>query len=134
MIYLFYERGFLKLKDRIKEIRKLSGLTQVEFGKRIGVRGNTITNYENGLRNPTDSVILSICREFEVREEWLRNGSGEMCIVKTRNQEIQEFANDVMEDEDESFKKRLILALSKLDSRDWETLSKIAEQMQKGES
>lgn len=122
------------MKDRIKEIRKLSGLTQVEFGKRIGVRGNTITNYENGLRNPTDSVILSICREFGVREEWLRNGSGKMCIVKTRNQEIQEFANDVMEDEDESFKKRLILALSKLDSRDWETLSKIAEQMQKGES
>lgn len=120
------------MKERIKEIRKISNLTQVEFGKRVGVRGNTITNYENGLRNPTDAVILSICREFGIREEWLRYGSGEMSIVKTRNQEIQEFANDVMEEKDESFKKRFIQALSKLDARDWETLSKIAEQMQKG--
>lgn len=66
------------MKDRIKRIRKEKNLTQVEFGKIIGVKGNTITNYENGLRNPTDAVIVSICREFNVNEAWLRTGDGKM--------------------------------------------------------
>lgn len=62
------------MKNRIKEIRKDNKLTQVEFGERIGVKGNTVTNYENGLRNPTDAVVLSICREFNINEHWLRDG------------------------------------------------------------
>lgn len=63
------------MKNRIKQIRKENKMTQVEFGKKIGVKGNTITNYETGLRNPTDAVILSICREFNIKEEWLKNGN-----------------------------------------------------------
>lgn len=66
------------MKDRIKKIRKEKKMTQVDFGEKIGVKGNTITNYENGLRNPTDAVILSICREFNINENWLRTGEGEM--------------------------------------------------------
>lgn len=50
MIYLF-QKGGLDLKNRIKQIRKEKGLTQVEFGEKIGVKGNTVTNYETGLRN-----------------------------------------------------------------------------------
>lgn len=77
MIYL-YEKGGFDLEKRIKQIRKENGLTQVDFGKRIGVKGNTVTNYETGSRKPTDAVILSICREFNVKEKWLRTGNGEM--------------------------------------------------------
>ena len=62
------------MKDRIKQVRKSQNLTQTAFGDIIGVKGNTITNYETGLRNPTDAVIKSICREFGVSEEWLRTG------------------------------------------------------------
>lgn len=119
------------MKNRIKQIRKESGLTQVEFGEKIGVKGNTVTNYETGLRNPTDAVLLSICREFNVNEEWLRTGEGEMNKKRTRNQELAAFANDVMEDVDESFKKRFILALSKLNESEWETLKKIADELSK---
>ena len=59
----------MELKDRIKSIRKENKLTQVEFGKSIGVKGNTITNYETGLRNPTDAVIKSICHIYKINEE-----------------------------------------------------------------
>lgn len=65
------------MKDRIKSIRKQTNLTQTEFGKKIGVKGNTITGYETGLRNPSDAIINSICREFNVNELWLRTGEGE---------------------------------------------------------
>lgn len=64
------------MHNRIREVRKDAKLTQTEFGKRIGVKGNTVTNYENGLRTPSDAVILAICKEFSINEEWLRTGAG----------------------------------------------------------
>lgn len=119
------------MKDRIKQIRKEAGLTQVDFGERIGVKGNTITGYETGLRNPTDAVLLSICREFNIDEEWLRTGNGEMYKKRTKSQELLNFTNDVLSDVDDSFKKRFMLALSKLNESDWETLRKIADELTK---
>lgn len=119
------------MKNRIKQIRKEKGLTQTEFGERIGVKGNTITNYETGLRNPTEAVLLSICREFSINETWLRTGEGEMFKKRTRNQEIADFVNDIMEDVDDSFKKRFLDALSKLTASDWEVLEKISKKLNK---
>ena len=62
------------MKERIKMLRKNIGLTQTEFGEKIGVKGNTITGYENGIRSPSDAVIKAICREFNVSEQWLHTG------------------------------------------------------------
>lgn len=119
------------MESRIRYIRKQAELTQVEFGEKIGVKGNTVTNYENGLRNPTDAVILSICREFNVNEVWLKTGKGEPYKKRTRTQEIGEFASRLMKESDETFRKRFLLALSKLDERDWETLEKIVDTLKK---
>lgn len=66
------------MNERIKEIRKSKNMTQTEFGAKIGVKGNTITNYESGMRTPSDAVIVSICREFDINENWLRTGEGPM--------------------------------------------------------
>lgn len=66
------------MKDRIKELRKNLKLTQQEFGDRLGVKRSTIASYEIGANIPTDSICLSICREFSVNEQWLRTGEGEM--------------------------------------------------------
>lgn len=73
------------MNERIKMIREYYKLTQDEFGKRIGSARNTIANYESGNRSPSNSVVLSICREFNVNEEWLRNGSGEMFRAEEEN-------------------------------------------------
>lgn len=66
------------MNTRIKEVREKEKVTQEEFGKRIGSARNTIANYETGNRNPSNAVITSICREFNINEEWLRTGEGEM--------------------------------------------------------
>ena len=66
---------------------------------------------------------------FNVNEEWLRYGTGDPYVPKTQNQQIASFMNSVMEDVDESVKKKLILALSRLDDSDWEVLEKIALEM-----
>lgn len=64
--------------ERIKAARKSLGLTLEEFGKKLGVGKTAISKLENGERNLTDQMLLSIHREFNVREEWLRDGIGEM--------------------------------------------------------
>lgn len=61
----------------IKKVRLDQGLTQTEFGSMIGVKGNTITGYENGVRVPSDSVINNICKTFGVNEGWLRHGGSD---------------------------------------------------------
>lgn len=112
--------------ERIKEIRKHNNLTLEEFGKRIGVTKAAVSNIENGNRNATEQLIVSVCREFNISEEWLRTGEGNMEISLTRNQEIAQFTADLFKGEKDSFKERLILALSKLDESEWEVLEKIA--------
>ena len=76
------------MEDRIKKIRKYVGLKQSEFAERIGVKAATITSYETGLRVPSDAVIISICREFGVREEWLRTGEGDMLLPVSEDDEL----------------------------------------------
>lgn len=115
------------MKDRIKAIRKHYDLTQAEFGDRIGVKGNTITNYENDLRNPSDAIIVSICREFNVNEEWLRNGKGEMLNPITKNDEISKLFGEVLKENNDDFKRRLISALAKLDDVGWEKLENLID-------
>nr|DAZ64336.1 MAG TPA: Repressor protein CI [Caudoviricetes sp.] len=99
-------QGGMILKERIREIRKTLKLTQVEFGEKIGVKGNTVTNYETGLRNPTDAVLLSICREFNVNEGWLRTGEGEMFQIP--DDEDAALISEVLENPDDKFYQMLL--------------------------
>lgn len=66
------------MNNRIKKLRREMELTQEKFGARIGVKGNTVAQWESGRNDPPDSAITFICKEFGVNEEWLRNGTGEM--------------------------------------------------------
>lgn len=68
----------MNIGERLKKLRKELGLTQAAFAARIGSVQNTVTGYESGRRNPSAPVISLICREFNVREEWLRTGDGPM--------------------------------------------------------
>ena len=69
-------------------MRKPLGLTQNDFGSRLGLSPNTVTNYETGRRVPSNQVFIGICREFNVREEWLRDGTGEMFNELSQDEEV----------------------------------------------
>lgn len=115
------------MKERIKEVRKSKGLTQVEFGERIGVKGNTVTNYETGLRTPTDAVLLSICREFNVNEDWIRTGNGEMFVELSKDEQISAMLGEIQRSAEDGFKRRLVSALAKLDESEWDVLEKLID-------
>ncbi len=66
------------MNERIKRLRKILCMTQEEFSDNIGLSRNFIAQVESGKKNPSDRTILDICRKFDVREEWLKTGSGKM--------------------------------------------------------
>lgn len=113
------------MKDRIKKIRKELDLTQQKFAEKIGVKQNTVAQYEMGRNIPINSVISLICREFNVNEQWLRDGTGEMFIEQTRDEQIASFVGSIQASADDSFKKRFISMLSALDESEWEVLEKM---------
>lgn len=65
------------INTRIKQIRKEHGLTQTEFGNRIGISNPSVSTIESGKNSPSGQTIKAICREFGINEEWLRTGEGE---------------------------------------------------------
>ncbi|ERI79436.1 DNA-binding helix-turn-helix protein [[Clostridium] symbiosum ATCC 14940] len=121
-------RGGEYMDERIKLIRKKLELTQQEFADKLGIARNNIAGYETCKRSPSDAVISLICTKFNINEEWLRTGEGEMFVQRTRNQTITDFLGDLIID-DNTFKKRLIEALAELDERDWESLEKLATKL-----
>ncbi len=70
----------MNIETRIKKLRLSLNLNQTDFGYRIGVGQSAIGLYEKGKRTVSDRVISDICREFNVNEEWLRTGIGDIFI------------------------------------------------------
>ncbi len=112
------------MKDRIKFLRKDLGLTQEKFAEKLHMKRNTIANYEIGRNEPIDAVISLICREFNVNEDWLRNGKEPIYIELDKENQLMMWAANILKDESDSFKKRFVKMLMELDESDWETLEK----------
>lgn len=81
------------ISDRIKDLRKELNLKQSDFANKIGIKQAAISAIEKGIRNVTDRIINDICREFNVNEEWLRNGTGEM-FAPTFNDKLDQLASE----------------------------------------
>lgn len=113
------------MNERIKDLRKALGLTLEKFGDALGVTKTAISRLESGERGVTEQMFKSICREFDVNEEWLRTGEGEMFKELSRSEKIAVFLTDVLKDEDDSFRKQFIEAFSELDLNDWKVLEGI---------
>jgi Predicted transcriptional regulators len=122
------------LVERILKIREVSKLSQEKFAEKLGLSRNFINQVENGKKNFSDRTISDICKKIiidgkTINENWLKTGKGIMLNKLTTNQEIQLFANNIMEQTNESFCKRFVRALSKLDEEDWKTIEKIVNEL-----
>lgn len=118
----------MEIRDRIKATRKQLGMSQAEFGKRLGVSRDSINDIENDrLKKPEQKEPLYrlICAEFAINEQWLRTGDGDMFAPLSRDEEIAAFVGKALSGESDNFKKRIISALSQLDEPEWELLEKM---------
>lgn len=82
------------MKTRIIQVRQEANLTQSSFAEKINLSRNYVWMIENGERIPSDRTISDICRIFDIREDWLRNGTEPMRMPKT-NDDV-EFINELL--------------------------------------
>ena len=119
------------MNERIRLLRKELGLNQSDFGNKIGVKQCTVAGYESGARTPLDAVVSSICREFDVNEEWLRTGEGEMFEQMTEQQKLLKYTGMLLKDKDSAIVNAIqsfIVTYEQLDDTSKATLEKIAQQ------
>ena len=73
------------MNGRIKLIRKTLGISQRDFGKKIGTSDTAVSKLESGERNPSEQTLKSICREFNVDYFWLTEGADVDMFMKLPN-------------------------------------------------
>ena len=117
------------MNERIKKLRKTLDLTQQEFADRLGVKRNTVGQWECGINNVTDATIVFLCKEFNVNEEWLRTGEGDMFLPADRNADIARLTKQLLNEESDSFKNRLISILSNLTGEECKFLEEKAREL-----
>lgn len=122
------------MNERIKAVRLALGISQEEFGKRLGVTRGAITNIELNKVEPKPLFVDLICREFNVNEDWLKDGAEPMFLQRSWNEELSAFFGDLLNGEPD-FKHRLISVMSRLSVDQWQMLADMAnmlvEEMQK---
>ena len=118
------------MNDRIKKLRQELSLSQDEFGRRLGVTRGAVTNIELNKVEPKPLFVDLICREFNVSEEWLRTGEGEMFKPKSRNEELFEFVTTAI-GEPTGIQAKLLSIMARLTDEQWKVLNDIANEMAK---
>lgn len=117
------------MNERLKKLRKALDLTQQEFADRIGSKRNTVAKYETEANMPSTAVVSLICREFNVSEDWLRNGVGDMFLPTDRNADIAKLTKPLLSEESDSFKNRFVSMLANLTIEEWEFLERKAKEL-----
>ena len=113
------------MNERLKELRTAFNMNQEEFGKLLGITKSGVSDIESGRRKVTEQHIIMLkSQNPQINEAWLRTGEGEMFIPKSKNQQLSDFM-DTLIHENDSFKKRLITALCNLGESDWTYLENL---------
>ena len=122
----------MEISERIKVLRKdILKLTQQDFSEALNMSRSNMGNIEIGRIAVTDRVISDICEKFNVNEKWLRNGTGNIFVELTKDQELATFVAQVYREDESSFKRRLVSVLSSLSEDEWALLADIAEKIAK---
>lgn len=111
--------------ERLKAAVKESKRQAKDIAEELGITATYMSNLCTNRMTPSDRLVMDICRLLGVNKRWLMTGNGDMYDPEDRLQAIARLTNDILEDADDSFKSRLIVALSKLNADDWNTLKKI---------
>lgn len=114
--------------DRIKAVRLSEGLSQEKFGAKIKISGASVSLLESGRNNASEQTRSLICTEFNVNEQWLRTGEGEMMAPQDREKEIMAFIGDILKGEPD-FRRALVHVLARMTPDQWEMMEAKAREL-----
>ena len=104
-----------EITPRVKILRQALGMSQTDFGAKIGVTRGVINNLDRGLTDLQDPLLSLICSVFNARREWLETGEGEMFEPEDAESPFYDAMGIITNDELDSFRKRFVIALAELD-------------------
>lgn len=117
----------MSINERIKYLRTellkdTAGkkMSLEDFGARLSIGKTAVSKIEKGENNVTDRIVRTICREFSVREEWLRDGEGEPFLKMDDEEIIMECIGRIMSED--SDRRRVIAFLSQMSPENFEVL------------
>ena len=117
------------LRETVLPDREGHKISQDLFVDGLGIKKSALSLIESGRNSLTDSVRILICNKYGVREEWLRDGVGEIFVEKSAEDELNALAEKVMADTPDSFRRRFVAMLAKLNDEQWKLLSDMEDMM-----
>lgn len=117
------------ISDRVAELIKALGLNKTSFARRLGLSQPFVSQIANGSATPSDRTISDICREFHVDEHWLRTGEGEMFVRLSLEEELAQYAAQVLTDPDQDIARMILRVMAHLEPSDWERIREVAQQI-----
>ena len=113
-----------EITPRVKILRQTLGLSQTDFGIKIGVTRGVIYNLDSGITQLRDPLLSLICSVFNVRREWLETGSGEMFDQPDTESPFYNAVGSISNDDPDSFRKRFVVALAELDDAELDAMER----------
>ena len=115
-----------EIGKRIKKIRLRKGLSQEKFGEIIGVKKAAISKIENGENSLSKRNLETICYKFNINEEWIKTGNGDIFTAQSKDNEIRSFFENVISSDSDIAKiqKKFINSLISLDEEEWITIDR----------
>ncbi|MGN0812087.1 MAG: helix-turn-helix domain-containing protein [Candidatus Coproplasma sp.] len=77
------------LNEKIKELRKSFGISQVELARRLGVSKQCVSNWENDNVQPSVEMLISIANFFKVSTDYLLGLDGKETVDVSHLTEAQ---------------------------------------------
>lgn len=118
-----------EINERLLELRKYMGLSRQAFGADLGASESVIKNIEYNITEPKPFFIRQICEKYNVNEEWLKSGEGEMFKPRQVEDKIIEAFSKVVKMPDDAFTKQFIAALAELTPEQWEMVEEFANKI-----
>ena len=112
---------------RLQILRKKLKLSQKDFGEKLGVSRDVVSNAELGRVDMKPIFVSHLCTTFNVNEAWLRTGEGEMFLPEDRDNALMAWVGEVLADESDSFRRRYLNVLRSLTPEDWKRMEAYAE-------
>ena len=118
-----------EINKRIADAIAAKGMKKSEVARRINVSPAFISQLCSGASLPSERTIIDIARVCGVNQMWLRSGEGDMFQAMTEDEELAAYLGDVMNDEPESFLRRLTLEMKNWAPEVWQMLEEICKRL-----
>ena len=116
------------MTNRVKMIREHFGMCQQKFADSLGIPRSNISMYETD-RELTPAVRSLSCKTCDVNPEWLDPGQGDMFVEVDPEDDLMEWAADVLRDKPESFRRSIVTALRVFTVEDWKEIEMLCDKL-----